>query len=130
MDEHRERASAAISAPLDSGAGMSGSMGVAAPLGTVSRKDQARADRTALSLDGETLVLRTELPGTVTLQVRGADGTWDTLERRPASRLGRTRLDLPPRSPDAAEHPSRELRVVFAPRNGHIAPWISPPVDG
>lgn len=107
---------------MDSGAGMSPAMGVAAPIGAVSRKDRARAGRTSLRQeDASTLLLLTALPGSVSLQRRGDDGSWETLAKRPASRLGRTRIALPP---EATASP-QTFRVVFAPRNSNITSWIS-----
>ena len=125
MDDRQERATAAASVPLQSGAGMGASMGVAAPIGAVSRKDRARAARTALQRDGTAgLVLRTALPGTVALQRLGADRTWETVERRAASRLGRTRLRVP-----AGSTSSSVLRVVFSPRNANLPACVSEEVD-
>lgn len=65
----------------------------------------------------------TELPGTVSLQRQTADGTWETLRRSRRWWRGRTVLDLS----EAA--PGDVVRVVFAPRNGHIAAWVSDPLD-
>jgi len=112
---------------MSSGSGMSPSMGVAAPVGAVSRKDRERAGKTSLRRDGASTVLLTALPGTVSLQRRGPDGTWETLHSRPASRLGRTRLGLPQ---DEAAAPPRTFRVVFSPRNANIPSWVSGDIDG
>lgn len=127
MDDHGERAVSAVNVPMSTGAGMSPSMGVAAPIGAVSRKDRERAGRTSLRRDGTSLLtLLTSLPGTVSLQRRDADGSWETLDRRPASRLGRTPIELPPE----AASPPRTVRVVFSPRNSNIAAWVSEEIDG
>ncbi|MCL3860883.1 hypothetical protein [Actinotalea sp. K2] len=120
MDDRRERASMAAS--MDPGAGINGSIGVAAPIGAVSRKDRERARRTSLLREGTAdLLLLTALPGSVSLQRRGADGTWETLDRRPASRRGRTRIELP----EQGTSPPQVLRVVFSPKNPNITSWIS-----
>ena len=122
MSDRRERPSMAVSVPMSSGAGMSPSMGVAAPIGAVSRKDRERAGKTSLRREGtSSVLLRTALPGSVSLQRRDVDGSWETVERRPASRLGRTRLDLPP----SASASPQTFRVVFAPKNSNITSWIS-----
>lgn len=127
MDDQRERAVKAVSVPMSSGQGMSPSMGVAAPIGAVSRKDRERAAQTALRREGASdLLLVTALPGTVSLQRRDVDGTWETLDRRPASRLGRTRVELPQ---EAVPTP-RTYRVVFSPKNSNITSWISEDVSG
>ena len=127
MDDQPERATKAISVPMSSGPGMSPSMGVAAPVGAVGRKDRERAGKTTLHREGRSSVaLDTSLPGSVTLQRRAADGAWETLVQRPASRLGRTRIDLPD---DDAPSPS-SYRVVFAPKNANITSWISEVIDG
>jgi hypothetical protein len=62
----------------------------------------------------------------VSLQRRRADGTWETLDRRRVSRLGRTRLGVPQ---DAAS-PPQTYRVVFSPRNPNITSWISGDIGG
>ncbi|EYR62582.1 hypothetical protein N866_07355 [Actinotalea ferrariae CF5-4] len=122
MDDQPQRATHAAQVPMNSGPGMSASFGVAAPVGAVSRKDRERANRTALRREGQGLLLRTALPGTVLLQRQDADG-WETVTRRAASRLGRTRLALPD---DAA---AATYRVMFSPKNGNIPSWVSPVVD-
>ena len=125
MTEGGERAVTAVSVPMSSGGtGMSPSMGVAAPIGAVSRKDRQRAGRTSLHREGTSLLLRTALPGRVSLQRRADDGSWETVVRRPASRLGRTRLELP----GDATASAGTFRVVFAPRNPNLTAWISPDV--
>ena len=102
-------------------------MGVAAPVGAVSRKDRERAGKTALYREGASGVLvDTELPGSVALQRRGADGTWETLDTRRASRLGRTKIELP----DAGAPSPRTYRVVFSPKNANIPAWTSENIDG
>lgn len=127
MEEQPERAVTAISAPMNSGAGMNASVGVAAPVGAVSRKDRERAGKTSLRREGTTgLLLLTALPGSVILQRRGTDGTWETLDKRPASRRGRTRIELPR---EAASSPP-DFRVVFSPKNANITSWISENIDG
>ena len=68
--------------------------------------------------------MHTELPGTVALQRRDVGGAWDALDKRPAARLGDTRIDLPQ---DAA---SSTFRVVFTPRNMDINAWVSETIDG
>jgi hypothetical protein len=126
MDEQPERAVTAISVPMNSGAGMNASVGVAAPVGAVSRKDRERAGKTSLRREGTTgLLLLTALPGSVILQRRGSDGTWETLEKKRASRRGRTRIELPREA--ASSLPS--FRVVFAPKNANITSWISENID-
>lgn len=124
MNDQPERPITAVSVPMNSGAGMSPSVGVAAPVGAVSRKDRERASRTSARREGASVVVHTELPGTVTLQGRDAGGAWDALDRRPAARLGDTRIDLPQ---DAA---SSIVRVVFTPRNTDINAWVSESIDG
>ena len=115
------------SVAMTSDIGMSASMGVAAPLGAVSRRDRERAARISLQQEGPSgLVLRSALAGSVSLQERGADGMWQTLDKRRTSRLGRTRIELPARS----GAPSTTFRVVFAPRNPNIISWISEELDG
>lgn len=127
MDDQRERAVKAVSVPMSSGQGMSPSMGVAAPIGAVSRKDRERAAQTSLRQEGASdLLLVTALPGTVSLQRRDVDGTWETLDRRPASRLGRTRVELP----QAAAPTPQTYRVVFSPKNSNISAWISEDIGG
>ena len=109
------------SAPLGN---VSPSMGIAAPIGAVSRKDRARAARTAMRRDGATIVLRTALPGKVSLQRKAHDGDWETVVARPASRLRGTRVEFPrDAEPDAV------FRVVFAPRNTNLTAWVSEPVE-
>jgi len=126
MGEQPERAVTAISVPMNSGAGMNASVGVAAPVGAVSRKDRERAGKTSLRREGTTgLLLLTALPGSVILQRRGSDGTWETLEKKRASRRGRTRIELPR---EAASSPPN-FRVVFAPKNANITSWISENID-
>jgi hypothetical protein len=96
-------------------------MGVAAPVGAVSRKDRDRAARTALRREGASgLVLLTALRGRVSLQRRRSDGAWETLVGRRASWSGRTRLELPR---EAAQ--GSTFRVVFSPRNPNIAAWVA-----
>ena len=130
MNDQPERATKAAVVPMQSGPGMSPSMGVAAPIGAVSRKDRERAGKTSLRREGTSgLLLRTALPGSVLVQRRDADGTWETLERRPASRLGRTRIQLPQGTASAPPPPSA-FRVVFSPKNANIASWISGTIDG
>ena len=125
MNDQPERATKAMLLPMDAGPGM-GSMGVAAPVGAVSRKDRERAGKTALYREGaSSVLLDTELPGSVALQRRGADGTWETLETRRSSRLGRTRIELPD---DAAS--SSVFRVKFSPKNAHLPSWTSENIDG
>ncbi len=127
MSEGADRASRAVSVPMDSGAGMSASMGVAAPIGAVSRRNRERAARTSLRREGPAgVLLLTALQGTVTLQRRAPDGTWESVTRRRASRLGRTRLELPR---GAAQSPET-FRVVFSPRNSHITSWVSEDLGG
>ena len=126
MNDRQDEASRAVSVPMNSGVGMSASMGVAAPLGAVSRKDRERAGKTSLQREGSSLVLLTALPGSVILQRREADGTWETLDKRPASRLGRTPIGLPQ---EAATSP-QTFRVVFSPKNANITSWISENVEG
>lgn len=126
MSEPSERAFKAVSVPMSTGAGMSPSVGVAAPVGAVSRKDRERSRATSLRQEGAELLLRTSLPGAVSLQRRSADGTWETLDRRPASRLGLTRIALP----TDQTSPAPTFRVVFAPRNPNLPSWISPEVNG
>lgn len=127
MDDQRERAIEAVSVPMSSGQGMSPSMGVAAPIGAVSRKDRERAAQTSLRRQGPSgFLLLTELPGSVSLQRRDVDGTWEPLDRRPASRLGRTRVELPQ---EAAPSP-RTYRVVFSPQSSNITAWISEDIGG
>ena len=120
MTDRRERAVRAM--PMYSGSGMSPSMGVAAPIGAVSRKDRQRAARTSLRRDAASgLVLVTALPGSVSLQRRATDGGWETVRSRPASRLGRTRIELP----DEPGPSPQAFRVVFTPKNSDITSWIS-----
>ena len=106
---------------------MSPSMGVAAPVGAVSRKDRERAARTSLRPEGRaTFLLLAALPGTVSLQRRDEDGTWETLDRRRASRRGRTRVRLPEEAAGAPQ----TFRVVFSPKNPNITSWISADIGG
>lgn len=60
------------------------------------------------------------------LQRREADGTWETLDTRRASRLGRTRIEFG----GEATSPTPTFRVVFSPRNTNITSWISESLDG
>ncbi len=119
-DQH-ERAVTAVNVPMSTGAGMSPSVGVAAPIGAVSGKDRGRAARTALTCDGATTVLHTELAGTASLQRLEADGSWVTLDKRPTPKTGDTRFELPTAG--------ASYRVVFAPKNSDITSWISEPVE-
>ncbi|NCT90407.1 hypothetical protein GXB85_05505 [Cellulomonas sp. APG4] len=119
----RERATVGVNVPMSSGAGMSASVGVAAPIGAVSRRDKERAARTSLARDGSALVLRTELPGTVMLQRRSPGATWETLDSRATARQGSTRLELP------QDTPAGVFRVVFSPKNANITTWISADVE-
>lgn len=96
-------------------------MGIAAPIGAVSRKDRLRAARTTLRRDGSDVVLRVALAGTASLQRRGADGAWESVETR---RVGRLRTARFTPAPGAA------TRVVFAPRNTDITAWVSEPLEG
>lgn len=124
MNDQPERAIKAATMPMGMG---SPSMGVAAPVGAVSRKDRERAGKTSLRREGtSSLFLRTALPGSVILQRRGVDGTWETLDKQPATRLGSTRIELPQ---EAASSPPT-FRVVFSPKNTNITSWISENVDG
>ncbi|MDT0164894.1 hypothetical protein Q9R32_04930 [Actinotalea sp. AC32] len=126
MDGRHERATVAVSVPMSTGPGVSPGMGVAAPIGAVSRKDRERARATALRREGPShLLLLSALPGSVLLQRRGTDGSWTTISKRTASRSGRTRIELP-HAGDAA--PSA-VRVVFSPKNANITSWISQTVD-
>lgn len=117
MNDQPERAVTAVNVPMSTGAGMSPSVGVAAPIGAVSAKDRERAARTALTRDGDAVVLHTELPGAASLQRLDADGSWDTLDKRPTSKVADTRYEL------AA---GATYRVVFAPKDSDIPAWISP----
>lgn len=119
MTDDADRPVKAVSVPMGSG-GLSSSMGVAAPIGAVSRKDRERAARTALRRESASrVVLVTALPGSVSLQRRRVDGSWETVRTRRASRLGRTRLDLP------ADGGAGRHRVVLSPRNENLTAWIS-----
>jgi len=71
-------------------------------------------------------LLLTALPGSVSLQRRSVDGTWETLDRRRVSRLGRTRIELP----QEPASPPPTFRVVFSPKNSNIASWISGDIAG
>jgi len=123
MSDHPERPVVAVMPPQNSGGSVT--MGVAAPIGAVSRKDRQRAAKTTLHREGaSSLVLTTELPGTVLLEERGSDGAWVTVDRRPTARGGLTRLELP-RTPAEAGRAARTLRVVFAPKNADITAWVS-----
>lgn len=122
MTHRPERAHTVTTLPADSGTGGAPSVGVAAPIGAVSRKDRERAGKTSLQQEGTgSLVLHTALPGNVRVQRRNADGTWETIDSRRASRWGRTRIDLPPE----ADAPPQTFRVVFSPKNSNIAAWVS-----
>ena len=124
MDDQAERAIQNVVAPLSSSTRPS--VLVAAPIGAVSRKDRERAAKTSLRRkDASNLLLRTELPGSASLQRRGADGTWETLDVHPVPREGDLRIELPQ---DAAP-PSPTFRVVFSPKNTNITSWISQDVD-
>ena len=128
MNDRPEPPSMAVSVPMSSGTGMSPSFGVAAPVGAVSRKNRERARETSLRREGTSnaFVLLAALPGSVNLQRRGVDGTWETIDRRPASRLGHTRIELP----QEAASPPPTYRVVFSHRNSNITAWISEDIDG
>lgn len=103
------------------------SMVVAAPVGAVGRKDRERARKTTLYREGpSTFLLVTELPGSVMLQRREVDGTWETIDARTASSLGRTHIGLP----DDAASPPPTYRVVFSPKNPNLNPWVSDDVHG
>ncbi len=116
MNDQPERAFTAVNPSMGTGAGMSPSVGVAAPVGAVSAKDRARAARTALTRDGDAVVLHTELPGTASLQRLDDDGTWATLDKRPTSRVADTRFAL------AA---GATYRVAFSPKDSDITAWVS-----
>ena len=119
MSNQPEPTFKAASAPMGFGPP---SMAVAAPIGAVGRKDRERASKTALHREGpSTFLLVTELPGSLMLQRRGADGTWETIDARTASNLGRTHIELPH---DAASPPPT-YRVVFSPKNPNLNPWVS-----
>lgn len=121
MSDQPERTFKAMSQPMGTGPGMS-AVSVSAPVGAVSRKTRERARRTALSQEGPTsLVLHTELRGTVHVQVRGDDGDWRTVSERRTALRGRTRLELPA---SAAGSP-QAFRVVFSPRNANVSSWVS-----
>lgn len=122
--DHAERPIAAVNVPMNTGPGMGASFGVAAPIGAVKAKDRLRAGRTALHRDGAGHVtLTTELPGSVSLQRRAADGSWETVQRRATWRRARTGFDLP------GDASPETHRVVFTPRNGNIPAWVSEPID-
>lgn len=125
MSQQPERPVIAVDLPT--GVGGSISMGVHAPIGAVRRKDREAAARTRLDREGPTqVVLHTELPGTVVLQRREADGSWEPVGRQQAAQGGRTPIDLPT---VAGADPAR-YRVVFAPKNSDIASWVSEPFEG
>lgn len=126
MSDSQERPTVAVSVPMQSGAGMSPAVGVAAPVGAVRRKDRERAARTSLQRDGAALVLHAELPGTVSLQRRGPDGGWETLDTRQVGRTGDTAMAIPQ---DGGSESPAALRVVFAPRNANLTAWISETVQ-
>ena len=123
MNDQPERSFKVINPSIGTG---THSMATAAPVGAVRRRDRERAGKTALHREGpSTLLLDTELPGSVLLQRRGVDGTWETLETRRASRPGRTKIDLP----DGATSQTI-FRVLFSPKNTNITPWTSENIDG
>lgn len=119
MDGTSERSSKAVAVSMDSG--VSASMGVAAPIGAVSRRTRLRAGRTSLQQEGNSAVLRTALPGSAILQRQADGGTWETLERRSTSRRGRTRIELPQEAGPSAS----TFRMVFSPRNANVPSWVS-----
>ena len=122
MNDRQDSATAAVSVPMDSGPGMNASFGVAAPVGAVGRKERLRAGNTSLLREGDsTFLLHTAVPGSVALQRKGTDGTWDTLSTVQASRVGRTPIELPTDPSPAA----RTFRVVFSPRNSNLPSWVS-----
>ena len=103
------------------------SVGVAAPIGAVSRKDLQRAGKTSLRQEGASrFLLLTALPGDVRVQRQSVGGAWQTLDTRRASRLGRTYIDLP----REAAPPPQTFRVVFSPKNSNISSWISENIGG
>ena len=113
----RDESVVAMSGPMGTGGAANAAVGIHAPIGAVSAKDRERAARTALTRDGDAVVLHTELTGAASLQRLDADGTWDTLEKRPTSKVADTRFELP----DAAA----TYRVVFSPKNSDIPAWVS-----
>lgn len=124
MSEQPERSFKAMSWPGTGGNAGNAAVGVAAPVGAVSRKDRERAARTALEVEAPSrVVLLSELPGTVALQRRAADGDWETLSTEPTHRTGRTSVELP------SEGSPGTFRVVFSPKNPNIASWVSQTVD-
>jgi hypothetical protein len=124
MSEQPERSFKAMSWPGTGGNAGNAAVGVAAPVGAVSRKDRERAARTALEIEAlSRAVLLSELPGTVALQRRAADGDWETLSTEPTDRTGRTPIVLP------SEGPSGAFRVVFSPKNPNIPSWVSTTID-
>jgi len=124
MNDRPEQTIKAATMPMGFG---SPSMATAAPVGAVSRKDRQRAAKTSLRREGPSrLLLRTAIPGSVLLQRQEADGTWETVDRRPASRVGLTRIELP----GEATSPTPTFRAVFSPRNTNINSWISESLDG
>lgn len=127
MSDTPERPVIAVMPPQSSGGSVS--MGVSAPIGAVSRKDREHAGKTSLRREGPTtLLLTAELPGRVTLEHRGGDGAWETIGKQPASRSGRTRIDLPP-TPAGEAPGSQAFRVVFAPKNVDITSWVSEEIE-
>nr|WP_297428916.1 hypothetical protein [uncultured Actinotalea sp.] len=90
----------------------------------MSRRNRERAARTALEIEAPSrAVLLSELPGTVALQRRAADGDWETLSTEQTDRTGRTPIELP------SQGSPRAFRVVFSPRNPNITSWVSQIVD-
>jgi hypothetical protein len=127
MSDTPERPVIAVMPPQNTGGSVS--MGVSAPIGAVSRKDRERAAKTALLRDDPTtLLLTAELPGRILLERRGEDGAWETVEKYPASRSGRTRIAIP-QAPEGAAPGSRTFRVVFAPKNVDITSWVSEDIE-
>lgn len=123
MSEAQDRPVVAGSAPMGFG---TPSASMAAPVGAVRRRDRERATRTRLDRHGPAgVLLHTELPGTVVLQRRESDGSWETVARQRAAGDGRTSIDLP----TAADANPRRYRVVFAPKNTDIASWVSEPLE-
>lgn len=122
MTDQPERPFTAAQIPFDTGG--TPAIGVHAPIGAVSRKERARAAKTALHRDGAAVVLETALPGMASLQRWAPGGAWESVERRPASRDGHTTFDLPPSDAPAT------YRVVFAPKNEDITSWVSEDIPG